>query len=279
MTTGLQRFDSRQSMKTNTFEVFHYRDSRPGSVDVHHHDFYEIYYFLSGRVSFRVEGQTFDMEPGDLLLIDPMELHQAQISPDTLYERIVLWVNKAYLDNLGGHTDLTACFDSRHSNFLRPDRRHRHALRALLEQLTEEYYSQKLGSSIYAKGLLEQFLVELNRLAQRQQEPRQEEDLVSRVLDYISTHYSENISLDSLSAQFFISKYHLSHAFRARVGTSVYRYIVLRRLMQARQLLSEGVSPGDVCQLCGFTDYANFYRAFKAAYGVSPSSLSVQQTP
>ena len=42
-----QNFDPRQVMHRDTFEIFHYRDPRPGFVEVHHHDFYEVY-FLSG---------------------------------------------------------------------------------------------------------------------------------------------------------------------------------------------------------------------------------------
>ena len=38
-----QSFDPRQVMRRDTFEVFHYREPRPGTVEVHHHDFYEVY--------------------------------------------------------------------------------------------------------------------------------------------------------------------------------------------------------------------------------------------
>ena len=54
------------------------------------------------------------------------------------------------------------------------------------------------------------------------------------------------------------------------MGTSVYRYILFRRLMRARELPEAGQPPGAVCQSCGFGDYANFYRAFKGEYGVGP---------
>ena len=74
MASGAQRFDSRQSMKNKRFEVFHYRDKKLENVSVHHHDFFEIYFFLSGKVTFRVEGKTYHLEPGDLLLISPMEM-------------------------------------------------------------------------------------------------------------------------------------------------------------------------------------------------------------
>jgi AraC-like DNA-binding protein len=46
--------------------------------------------------------------------------------------------------------------------------------------------------------------------------------------------------------------------------------VIFRRLLQARELMSAGEPPGEVYQLCGFGDYANFYRAFKGEYGISP---------
>ena len=71
-----QNFDPRQTMRKDTFEVFHYREPRPAGVEVHHHDFYEVYYLLGGEVEYWVEGRIIRMDPGDLLLINPMELHR-----------------------------------------------------------------------------------------------------------------------------------------------------------------------------------------------------------
>ena len=73
-----------------------------------------------------------------------------------------------------------------------------------------------------------------------------------------------------MAARFFVSKYHLSHEFSRAVGIGVYRYVMLKRLLIAKQLLVEGTPPGEVYALCGFRDYTNFYRAFKAEYGISP---------
>ena len=54
------------------------------------------------------------------------------------------------------------------------------------------------------------------------------------------------------------------------MGIGVYRYIMLKRLLIAKQMLTDGTPPGEVFSLCGFRDYTNFYRAFKAEYGISP---------
>ncbi len=79
---------------------------------------------LRGSVSYTVENRIFHMRPGDLMLISPLELHQARIDTDAdAYERIVLWIARPYLEGLSTpRTSLTRCFDTTvpgHTNLLR----------------------------------------------------------------------------------------------------------------------------------------------------------------
>ena len=275
-----QAFQTRQTMHTGTFEVFHYYDAQPSRVALHHHDFYEIYFFESDTAEFRVEGKTYRLQNEDLLLINPMELHQPLVEAGRDYERIVLWINKAYLDSYSKEgIDLARCFDPAlpsHVNLLRATPAGKRAIGAHLRKLADEAYSDSYGSPIYAQALFLQLMVELNRLAgqplQRVLPQHTGGDLTSRVLSYIGAHYAEDLSLDLLAEQFFVSKYHLSHAFSQSVGTGVYRYIILKRLLMAKQMLLEGQMPGTVSRSCGFPDYASFYRAFRAEYGAGPKA-------
>ena len=133
------------------------------------------------------------------------------------------------------------------------------------------------GSDVVARACLLQLLAGLNRFALAAPARHEVEDkagpVVAEVLHYINEHYPDELSLDLLSAKFFISKYHLSHEFHRLVGTSVYRYIIQKRLVIAKQMLANGVAPTDVYGHCGFGDYANFYRAFKAEYHISPKQF------
>ena len=120
-----QNFDPRQVMHRETFEIFHYRDPRPGFVEVHHHDFYEVYFLLGGDVAYWVEGRIIRLSPGDLLFINPMDLHRPITDPDKpVCERFVLWVNKEYLESLSTpQISLNSCFDTElpnHSHLIRP---------------------------------------------------------------------------------------------------------------------------------------------------------------
>ena len=274
-----QRFDPRQTMQKDAFEIFHYREPRPNTVEVHHHDFYEVYYLLSGQVEFWVDGRIIRMQKGDLLLINPMELHRPILETDRqVYERIVLWINKEFLESLQtDRMDLSRCFDTQcpnHSHLIRPSASERSVLTARMGEMVREFYSRELGSDLSAYGLFLQFMVQLNRMAQKdaplQEETQQLSPLVQQVLAYISENLAQPMTLDSIASRFYVSKYYLSHAFTAEVGVSVYRYIMLRRLLVARQLLTAGESAGQVCRSCGFSDYTSFYRAFKSEYGISP---------
>ncbi len=281
-----QRFDPRQTMQRDTFEVFHYREPRPNTVEVHHHDFYEVYYLLSGQVDYWVDGRIIRMTPGDLLLINPLELHRPMLGQGSpVYERIVLWINKDYLEGFdGGAQRLSRCFDTGlpgHTHLIHSSTSERPALTARMGELVREFYSRDFGSDLCAEGLFLQFMVQLNRMAfhteSQQEETEDLSPLVQKVLGYITEHIHEELSLEDIAAHMFISKYHLSHAFSREVGVSVYRYVMLRRLMMARQLLLAGESAGQVCRSCGFADYTSFYRAFKSEYGVSPREFAANE--
>ena len=120
----IQKFTVRQQMLTNNYEIYRYRDSYLNNVALHHHDFYEVYLFLNGNVNYTIESRNYHLLPGDILLISPLELHQPRITLEKHpYERIVLWVNKSFLEQFSTpHTTLTHCFDSTvpgHTNLLR----------------------------------------------------------------------------------------------------------------------------------------------------------------
>ena len=282
MAQRFQPFTARQTMLAHSFEAYRYRDAYLNEVALHHHDFYEIYLFLRGNVSYSVESRTYHLAPGDILLISPLELHQPRISAQAeAYERIVLWIDRAYLEQLSSaQTSLTQCFDVSmpgHSNLLRLAPAQRDAVADLMEKLVGAGEDDAYGSDLLATSYLTQLLVHLNCFAQDappQKAPPEASGAVARVLQYINEHYHEDLSLDFLAAKFFISKYHLSHEFGRLVGTSVYRYIIQKRLVIAKQMLSGGLAPTEVYGHCGFGDYANFYRAFKAEYHISPKEFT-----
>lgn len=273
------RFDPRQEMGREDFELQYKRDTYLQDVQLHHHDFHELYFLISGDVTYTIESRQYHVMPGDLLLISPQELHQICIRPEMSdYERFVLWVDPQLLRRLSTPlSDLTKNLtpgSNQQGNLLRFKPEDCTHVRNLFEQLWQESEQEGYGSDLLRQSLLVQLLVTINRLAAHPSGAFEAEShsnkAVSKVVDHINLHYAEPLSLDSLAELVYVSKYHLSHEFNRQVGTSVYRYIQKKRLQIARQLLGQGKRPNEVYSSCGFADYAGFYRAFRAEYNISP---------
>lgn len=274
-----KNFDPRQELFHSEYKLQYEQDFGLKDVALHHHDFYEIYYLISGDVTCTIDSRICRVMPGDILIIGPKELHQLYIRSETsAYERYVLWADPALLEVLSSpQCNLLQSLDSENPGAVRQLRLQpvdQKQILFLLETLLQESCEDSFGSELQCKSLLTQLMVHINRLAAQDGDYYEAfssaSHLISQVIDYINHHYSENLSLDNLAEHFFVSKYHLSHEFNRQVGTSIYRYIQKKRLQIARQLLFQGKKPNHICSECGFGDYAGFYRAFKAEYGFSP---------
>ena len=274
-----QNFDPRQDMLRPGIALQFKRDAYLQGVQLHHHDFYEVYFLLSGDVTYTIESRLYQVMPGNLLLINPRELHQVCIRPEmSAYERYTLWIDPQLLHKLStDKSDLGRCFDPsrpNYGNLLRLKSEEQQLIRFLFETLWREYDSGEYGSDLLRESLLTQLLVAVNRMAEQDSEhfeaSSRSSRMVSTAIAYVNEHYGDPLSLDLLAEQCYVSKYHLSHEFNRQVGTSVHRYILKKRLLNARQLMAQGELPSQVYSRCGFGDYAGFYRAFRSEYGVGP---------
>ena len=209
-------FDPRQEMHSPDFELQYKRDSYLKDVDLHHHDFFELYYLVSGDVTYIIESRLYHLRPGDMLLISPRELHQVCIRPEmAVYERFVLWIDPKTIQALStASTDLGRCLDPGcpgYGNLLKLCTEDQLRIRAWMEQLYRETLTPDFGSALLQQSLITQLLVTINRLVTHApasvEEEAPTEQFVSQIIDYVNLHYHEPLSLDMLADRFFVSKY------------------------------------------------------------------------
>ncbi|HEX2925655.1 MAG TPA: AraC family transcriptional regulator [Ruminiclostridium sp.] len=277
MKKKLHTYQTRQQMLSGNYEIFHYSDSKIRQVNLHHHDFYECYFFISGSISYLIEGKNFDLKPGDIVLVNFTELHQAVIKgSETPCERIVLWLNKDYLNSLStSKTDLSRCFeDTGRDNIIRAGLEMQQSIRATLDKLLSVQDYTGIGCDLLEKTLITELLVYLN-IIWFENELKFDVDvrknnIIDGIIHYINSHIEDQITIDELSEHFFLSKYHLLREFKKHTGTTIHKYIVQKKLIQAKKLILCGTPIINVYKQCGFGDYSNFFRAFKNEYGVTP---------
>ncbi|CZI80854.1 AraC family transcriptional regulator [Legionella pneumophila] len=98
---------------------------------------------------------------------------------------------------------------------------------------------------------------------------------LENMIDFIGKHLDEELSLESLSEIFCISKFHFHRLFTAFTGLSLQQYIKWLRLKRAaHQLVVEkDQSVINIAINAGFESHEAFSRAFKKACGFSPSQF------
>lgn len=98
-----------------------------------------------------------------------------------------------------------------------------------------------------------------------------DEDLFTRIKQYIDENLSSNLSSETLCAKFHCSRTYLYKESKKRLDLSLNEYITEKRMKQAKKLLLSGYSIKDITDLCGYSDYNYFCKVFKKNTGTSPS--------
>lgn len=259
------------------YRVRHNAAPLENRIALHYHDHYEAFYSLSGNTLYAVEGKRYRLDAGTLLFIAPYELHQP-CSRLGACERIALRFDAGLPRRLSGEgCALSACFDAAapgHARLLRLDAAQQEEMQRLLRGLLREQAEQDFGAPLAERALLTQFFLLVGRAVLHGNHVSAIADpaarLVQQVVEYMERNYADRITLADLEKRFYISRYQLSRDFTRLVGCPPHRYLLQKRLLHAQRLLREGGQSQQVALQCGFGDYTNFYRHFRAAYGVTP---------
>lgn len=269
---------SRQHMLKSNYEIYNYLDKNMRNVKLHHHDFYELYFFISGNVEYYIEGKIYHLNPGDIVLLNTTELHQAKINAsDVDYQRIVLWIDKNFLKTFSTPTtNITACFEGdRKQSVLSIDIDIQKDIYITLRKLLALDKDYKgVGKDVLAKAYLMELMVKINNIALDNRDfynnDIKKSHIINDMVEYIENNLSDDISIDTLAEEFYLSKYHLSREFKKYMGITIYRYITLKRLIRSKDYILQKDSITDVYKKSGFGDYSNFFRSFKKEYGITP---------
>ncbi|MCM2998495.1 AraC family transcriptional regulator [Paenibacillus cellulositrophicus] len=246
----------------------------------HQHEAYELYLLLRGNVNFYIENSCFRLEPGDLLVIHPDEMHRSFSLDDSEYERITINLQKSYLNSLStSSTNLSDCFDNRpkgKGNIVHLDESRRKQFLQIANHLEDVIASDAYGSDVLANSYIAQLLVLTNAVFKNADfTPRDiMPELVRKTMDYIESNLSQNISLEHLSAAFYLNSTYISRQFKKHTGLTLRSYILERRISLAKSYLREGFSITEACFQSGFSDYANFIRSFTKIAGISPGKFA-----
>lgn len=263
------------------FRMFHIRDDSEREYEYHYHEFYKVLIFISGSVTYNIEGKAYRLKPYDIVLVNRNEIHKPEVAPGEPYERVIFYISKEYLDqHKGDGYDMANCFiraAQERSDVLRFPAMVNTGLMEVVAKIEENGESSAYAHRLYANVLFMEFMILLNRACMEEKNSFSHNITYNQkmidLLKYINEHLKEEMSIDMLAEHFYISKYHMMRQFKEETGYTIHQYITEKRVLEARNLMMAGVSPTKACYECGFRDYSTFSRAFKARMEKKPSDV------
>ncbi len=229
-------------------------------------DHYLIHLVLSGKGTYKVNGETWHLRAGDLFLVKPSQLIVYSADAQDPWEYCWVGFNGACANKLAAQlpfTDLAPIHHARDGTVLE-------------EAMKRIYQARGLEPQDEAAmiGRLYLFIAALMKET-HENEPHtasSSSQYVLNAIKYIQFNYSHDISINDVAKSVGVSRSHLYRVFMSNVGKSPIDYLTEYRINEACNLLrSSSLSIAEVAISVGFFDQFYFSRVFKKAIGMPPS--------
>lgn len=268
-------FDCRFSVKNMEFE--------------HFHSYYEMHILLSPNAIHFIEGIPYPIQAYDFVLLPPSLLHKSCYPEGEPSKRLII----TFMYREDGYG-----FRNAYEEILKPfhqplpiyrfPEQQRNVLAGIINQIVE--LSRQAGSQeltgiheLVLHSLFTQFLYCLNQFEDCNIYEKKEVDdrLAERIYsvsNYIHTHYMEDLTLEGLAKEAWMSPHYLSHQFKTITGYTITHYIHLVRIRNCQfQLINTQEKITDIASACGFASFSQFNRVFRKFCGESPSEYRRSQ--
>lgn len=237
---------------------------------LHSHDYMELLYIYSGEGRYEIDGCSYEVHTGNLLLINPGILHANIVTnpqnPLTIFALGLCDVhftdmkpNHITFENQTCVLDTTADL--------------RNHITTIFFHMLAEKEQHFPGKYDMMKLYLSQILLYIIRAYKKKPDAwsapaftsHRRHHVVQTIMDYIKQHYAEKISLDGIASNMYLSPIYISKIFKEETGEAPIQYLIKVRLEKAVQLMQEApeLSIREIAQAVGYEDAYHFSKIFK----------------
>lgn len=245
--------------------AFHKPSERPETFSMHCHNTYELIFFEKGEANYIIDEKKYKLHKNDLIFIRPFKYHYIEFTKDTEYSRI----NIAFPDNFVNSELLQSIPPEIEVINFPPES----IIAGLFTRM--DYYSEKLDtdgfreilSAMLTEVLYNLLLVDIDMA----HIPSSLSPLLSEAIEYINDNLFSIKEIREVSNRFNISEQYFFRMFRTQLHVSPYRYLIIKRLLHAQNMLRQGKHPTEIYYQCGFDSYVSFYKQYVKMFGHAPS--------
>ncbi|MCI8387220.1 MAG: AraC family transcriptional regulator [Clostridiales bacterium] len=275
-------FDLANNIAPSWFKLSNY-SSLMTAAHLHHHPNAEFIYLMRGQLFVEVNRQKITLDTGDLLIVNPYELHAAKFNADVVVEYCYATF------------DFT-CFSCFSNSIAEPlknlrlgNMRFQNIVKASetadeLGRLVCDIYkcNQSSGNSVTDLMLISKLcqlmsllidkvgLIDIN--AEGQEILPRDSNFINKIVHFLDENYTLPLSTAEIAAKLGYNKSYFCTLFKRCFGTSFTNYLTHYRIRRAAvEYHSSGLNTSEIAENVGFSDYSHFSRSFRQLVGVPPS--------
>lgn len=274
--------------------AFSHVKGQVAELEFHSHQQYELYFFHGGECKYLINNQIYDLNPGDMLFLDGLDLHKAHVTGNKeLYERSMIHFSPEWILPVLKELDALFLFDAfkqlRHGLFHTQITEENYEIEELITKLSRlsqtTEVNKEIAAEAEAKILLIQLLFKVHQLDKTTlvelNEVKNGKYLYAeKIASYLQKHFKDLISIEDISKELNLSSSYISHTFKDSTGYTVMQYLMEYRLIQAKYLIEvvgENKTIKEISRECGFESDAHFNRFFKKKIGATPNEYRKKQ--
>lgn len=253
----------------------------------HWHNDFEIIKIIEGELIYKINGYDNIAKQGDILIVNPKQLHQGIIEHGDYVKMEYIIFNFSLINTqLNDYMNEKYLFPIINSKVLFHNLIQDDNVVVLFDTLKDTVYNKPPFYEIKTKTAILDLILYLleNNLYYQNNEYTHRNSLVSHditrgALEFIDQNYNSKFSLDDLSHELNVSKYYLCRVFKSSTGQTINTYINNYRLSKAAEMLKE--TKNNITTVgydSGFSSTSYFTSMFKKTYGESPSTYRKNNT-
>ncbi len=236
------------------------------SEKTHKHPFCEILFVFSGSGKTNINGKSYSIKKGDLVVYNADTLHEESTSAKSGLELGFFGITNFKISDFPQD-----CLLSKDACPVIHTGDDEEKISFYFMNLVEEIRGEEKYNELIVKYLARLILIDILRLANISEAKFVANAIFNQIYNYINSHFMEIETLDQVCDELHVSKYYISHVFKKYIGKPPMQYVTSKKIDYAKKLLQEtDLYATEIGEKCGYDDHAMFFKAFKRITGMTP---------
>lgn len=240
-----------------------YENDWPSTI--HTHPFSELIYITGGKGFFVSENAEHPISEGSFIVTNANTPHTEKSTEEAPLEYISVAVKNIYFSFDNYKDFIILHYSATHQD-----------PRFYMEGILQELMHKPPDYVNVCQHLLEILVIQLSRRInnsfQLESTTRITRECI-KIKKYIEAHYTQNITLECLSALTHMNKYYMSHMFTRHFDCSPIQYLCQVRIKNSKALLvNTDFSITEIASRTGFSSHSYFSQCFQKSCGTTPSA-------